>query len=458
MLTRVELLRLSRGIAIPDLVNESGMSRQHLLRIRKGEIEPRRDMIAALVSAFRHLTLEDIQPDDVIELSREESGPWRKEHKNRITADIEAWKRERDGAADLLKELRALPSSEWLDMLIARGRSDAIVRALIFEGRDLIDTQPERAELYFDVAARLADQLTMLRREFRMTLVGRAWLELANARRQLGRYTDALSALDVAERWFEGEPYATKELGRAWLAHGTILFKIGDLREAERYLHRAVNIFAAVDDHRRIARVRMVEAGVFFERSDFAGAREHWLSAAPALEAAKERHSLAIVWLNIGWCDLELNDAASARCWLEKALQAFTHLGCDVEVIRTRWCLARLTAIFENRNIGVRALAEVRTSFERHGLFIDAGMVSLDIAEALLLPPNRPKTAAQVCASLPELFRKAGATREAMKAITYLQEAARTGKLRVDDVKHVRVFLDRADERGEQFVAPGSAG
>lgn len=458
MLTRVELLRVSRGIEIADLLIEFGKSRQHLLRIRKGEIEPRRDMIAALVSAFRHLTLEDIQPDDIIELSREESGPWRKEKRSRFTVDVDSWRRERDAAADVLLELRSVAPGQWNDTLRRRNASDAVVRALVFEGRASIDSEPRHAERCFEAAVHLTEQLTDLRREYRVTLLGRAWLELANARRQIGRYGDSLAALDEAERCFEGEPYATKQLGRAWLARGTVLLKMGELAPAERSLRRSINIFAAVDDYRSIARVQLIEAGILFERSDFAGARERWLLAAPALQAANERHSLAVAWLNVGWCDIELNQKESARRWLTKALDAFKRLKCDVEVLRTRWALARLHALFDNRQSGVRELILIRSAFAEQGLLIDAGMVSLDIAEVLLLPPQRASAAAKACAVLPQLFRKGGASREALKAVAYLKEAASSRRLHAPDVKLVRDFLDRADARGEKFSPPEITG
>jgi DNA-binding Xre family transcriptional regulator len=120
VLTRLEIFRVSRGIAVGDLIAESGISRQHLLRMRKGELQPCRDMIAAVVSALRQLSLEDVQPEDVIELAVEESGPWRRQCPQRLTADIGEWKRERDAAADLLAALPKMPADEWLSFLEKR--------------------------------------------------------------------------------------------------------------------------------------------------------------------------------------------------------------------------------------------------------------------------------------------------------------------------------------------------
>jgi tetratricopeptide (TPR) repeat protein len=305
------------------------------------------------------------------------------------------------------------------------------------------------------VATELAERLTTIRREYRLALVGRAWLELANALRQLGLLREALDTLQKAERRFEGEPYCTKELGRAWLARGTILMKMGDLTGAEHYLACAVNIFAAVDDPRRIAKVRMMQAGVLFERSDFEGARSLWLAAIPALSAGRERHAVAVAWLNLGLCDVEQNRIPSAKTWLEKALHAFERIRCEVEVLRTQWALARIEALLEDRKSGLEALFRLRTAFEKRGLLTDGAMVMLDATEALLIPPGRPAAAAQICNSLPQLFERAGATREAQKAVAYLREAASAHRLTVDDVRSVKVFIDRAEDgREESFVPP----
>lgn len=457
MLTRLEILRLSRGIEPGMLEIESGISRQHLLRMRKGEIEPRRDMIAAVVSAFRQITLEDIQPEDVVELSVEESGPWKREPRNRNTADVDQWRRERDAASALIDEMHTRPPEKWLDILMAKGRSDAVVRALIFEGRSLIDVRASAAELHFRVAAALGEHLAELRHEYRMTLIGRAWLEMANARRQLGAYENALAAVDEAERRFEGEPYATRELGRAWHCRGIILSKMNRTPEARRSLRRAVNIFAAVDDHVRIANVRIVEGNLFFESGDFDSAHDLWVSIVPVLKAAKQNHSLAVVFLNLGWCEIERGDPPAARGWLEQALHGFMRLRADYEVLRTQWSLGRVQALHENRSQGLRALAAVRDRLEARGLTLDAGMVNLDIVEALLLPPQKPAAAMRICASLPALFQRAGAKREAMKAVAYLAEAAAARTLRIADVRHVRTFLDRQEGEGQSFVAPGAA-
>ena len=47
---------------------ESGYSRQHLLRIRKGQMEPTRPCIKAIVRALRRITHEEVKAADVFDL------------------------------------------------------------------------------------------------------------------------------------------------------------------------------------------------------------------------------------------------------------------------------------------------------------------------------------------------------------------------------------------------------
>jgi predicted transcriptional regulator len=69
-MTKLEAFIKSRGIKPAHLARESGYSRQHLLRIRKGRMEPTRRCIAAIVSATRRLARETVAAADLFDLER----------------------------------------------------------------------------------------------------------------------------------------------------------------------------------------------------------------------------------------------------------------------------------------------------------------------------------------------------------------------------------------------------
>ena len=71
MSTRLERYLKLKGIKPAHLARESGYSRQHLLRVRTGRMEPTRRCIAAIVAACRRLTHEPVRADDLFDLGDE---------------------------------------------------------------------------------------------------------------------------------------------------------------------------------------------------------------------------------------------------------------------------------------------------------------------------------------------------------------------------------------------------
>ena len=70
--SRLEQFIKSRGIKPAHLARESGYSRQHLLRIRTGRMEPTRRCIAAIAAACRRLSGESVRASQLFELDEED--------------------------------------------------------------------------------------------------------------------------------------------------------------------------------------------------------------------------------------------------------------------------------------------------------------------------------------------------------------------------------------------------
>ena len=72
MKTNLEAFLKSRGIKPAHLARESGYSRQHLLRIRMGRMEPTRRCIAAIAAACRRLSGESVRASELFELDADD--------------------------------------------------------------------------------------------------------------------------------------------------------------------------------------------------------------------------------------------------------------------------------------------------------------------------------------------------------------------------------------------------
>jgi hypothetical protein len=66
--TRFQGFLLTRQIKYAELARTSGYSRQHILRIRKGMMDPTRRCIKALVDACRRLTGKKVKASDLFDL------------------------------------------------------------------------------------------------------------------------------------------------------------------------------------------------------------------------------------------------------------------------------------------------------------------------------------------------------------------------------------------------------
>jgi hypothetical protein len=68
MPTRLEAFLKSRRLKPAHVARESGYSRQHLLRVRMGRMEPTRRCIAAISAACRRLSGEPVRAADLFDL------------------------------------------------------------------------------------------------------------------------------------------------------------------------------------------------------------------------------------------------------------------------------------------------------------------------------------------------------------------------------------------------------
>jgi len=68
MPTKLEAFLKRHRIKPAHLARESGYSRQHLLRIRMGRMEPTRRCIAAIVSACRRLSRQPVHAEELFDL------------------------------------------------------------------------------------------------------------------------------------------------------------------------------------------------------------------------------------------------------------------------------------------------------------------------------------------------------------------------------------------------------
>lgn len=452
-MTPLERFLRAKKIKPVVLARETGIARQHLAKIRRGSMEPRRDTIAAIVSALRRLTLEQVSAHDVFALTLE-SGP----HHAAEASPVAEHQASAAAVTFARKYFTGASDARWMAHLDARPEmtTATLVATLVLEARQDMDADVGRAAALAHFAAEVCARLP--RDDARVThLRGCAVVQYANALRHLGSYGDALAALDRAEADLSRSLTSANDLAQASYVRATVHWKQGKFDDATVAAGRAAVLFELLGDVRRLAYTRVLEASIAFEAGDAANARRLLLLVIPILTRLEDYRGLAAAWLSLGTAEGQLGNVTAAKRWLTKAGDAFQRLRVEPEMVRARWSLAYFTAIHEDREAGLKALRQAQRDFEDRRMPMEAGFVGLDLAEVLLLPPAVVAAATAVCTKLLALFRAGDVPRSAEKALALLCEATAIGRATPEFVRSVRTFMHVAErDAAATFQAPSA--
>ena len=451
--SRLEFFLAVHGVKPAHLAKEASISRQHLLRVRKGLMEPTRWKIAQIISALRRLTFLDVQPSEIFELS------------------VWALAGVRDEAASAGRRFRALmrsttfriaqvlqkPESEWAAGFAKHPVSEALVRQLVLTAHRSLDDKPQRAIAIHALAERLALSMPrFVNPNLRIALIGRTSLDRATAFRQLGRLPQAAQMLDRAEELFRSTPYCTHELAQAWYERAAVHFRLGEDDAAAVLTRQARGVFVLAGDRRRAAKARMIEACILVDRRQFAQARDAFRDSLPTFKAYGDQEALASAHLNLGSTEMHLGHFAAARSALGAAVTEFTKLGMRGEVVRARWNLAHLAAFHTDRESGLRLLRQARADFANLGMTGSAASVGLDLVNALFADEGAAEEAVQLARAVFREFEKSGATKNALEALAYLRDALQRREPNGQLIEDVQTFVQRAPRYPGAVFTPQS--
>lgn len=338
-------------------------------------------------------------------------------------------------------------------------RTAGIVRKLCSEARELRERQPMHALVVADAAIAIADQLSVSRYPAPLLdeLRGNGWYERANVLRYLGRYPEALDALDVSARAFGRSPVSAFTGAIVDYLRSVIYVELDCNDDARRLARKSARIFRQFGENERFVHAKIVEASVLFHQDDILAARELFLTLLPIAKTLARPETLARLFANVANCELRLGEFVSAESYLSRALSLYEALGLETGKIRTRWNIGSLRIAAGDVEEGLLRLREARREFEQIGAHTDAALVTLDIVEALLSTGEKRAAheAAQLCSGLAESFAAVGMTGNALTALAFLRQAFESGQATPDLVRHIRQYIEtRPDQEGSPFIPP----
>lgn len=206
--------------------------------------------------------------------------------------------------------------------------------------------------------------------------------ERANTLRYLGRYREGLVALDEAERVLQDVLVGGFEEARIAFTRATLLWKLREeTSRAETLARTAAETFRDFGDELRALHAEFLQAGILFQRREYARAREAFARTLASATVLDDGATLALAHLNLAACEQELARLPEAATHYEQARAMFEHLGMTVESLRAEWNLALLSLRAGHKADGIRRLRAAAEGFGRLGNPADAALVSLDLVE-----------------------------------------------------------------------------
>ena len=363
---------------------------------------------------------------------------------------------ENQDAAALLDEVLKGPAAWWRNKLLKagpHGRTAGVVRQLLERAPAAEQKSPTNGLEMLKLAIGIAEDLDVrdYPSDLIMSLRGQASRDYAHALMLVGRIPEALKAVERAESLFQQCSLADYDVARAQLVRATIVRYLDRVPEAIALAHDAAETLQRFGDQRRHANALVIEAAMYFESGSFREALALWRTADehPGIEDATR----VMVLNNIGLCYRELGEYDKAAEAITEAIAACEVLGMETPRVKARWALAAVIAGSGRAADAVPIFRQTWKELEHLGMEAEAGLVGLELAEALLILGMNDEVP-QICRTILDRFTRAGMTSRAITALAFLREAVAVGQAHPTLVRHVHDFLQHLPQQTAQLSAP----
>ena len=316
-----------------------------------------------------------------------------------------------------------------------------VVRRLCTAAHGLHEQRPEFSLLLARTAYAIASKLEEGPQTARRLYMGVSLREEANAFNYLGRFTEALKALNEAEKLFDKSPGADPhDIAIVWLIRATVFTELGRPDDALTLAPRAAEVFRDYGDRFRELSALLVEAHCLYIAGHNVEAAVAYDAIAARAHAEGHRNILACARDDAANAYLNLDEFDKAERNYIDALVLFDELGLATQKARVAWSLALVLVRRGELAKGAERLDAARGELQRLGLLHDYCLATLDWAAARLALGDTAGVA-EACKSIVIRFESEGMMRNARLALAYVHEALARKTATSALLQQVRVYL-----------------
>jgi tetratricopeptide (TPR) repeat protein len=345
-------------------------------------------------------------------------------------------------AAELLDSLANTPMTWWRTAVMksAAGRTPGMVHKLLERVRTEVRKSPARALELTTLAVDIANEIGLIDYPSDLVIAARAdaWRDHAYVLQYLGRYPEAVAAVDEAERLQRETAIPDYGLARIKLVRANILMSTDKRSEAITLAEEAAKVFLEFGDRVKYATARMTQASTLHEHGFIREALQIWESIKD--EECLEELTRILVVYNLGLGYRGIGETAKAVEHITLAAAEYELLGMTAEAARARWALGTTLVSAGKFMPAITLLERAWKELEALEMEADAALVALELAETLLVIEQAERVP-QICRMLLDRFTRVGMTSRAITALSYLREVVAVGKAQPPVFRQVREFL-----------------
>lgn len=350
---------------------------------------------------------------------------------------------ERNAARPIVRALRNSGRDVWDVEIPQSWRTAGFVQELTALADELLEADPRESLLLAQLALAIATSIPAGTYEapIQAQIEGTAWRDIGTAHKYLSEYDAALRAYDAAQRAFASANSLAHDDAIVVFARAIVLADLQRRAEARRLLDDVDPVFRAFADQRRLLHVKILTANMFIEEHRWQEARET-LQAVLSEVPEDDLYGRAAVRDNLAVAYTELGLYGEAVPMFYAALQILTELGLSVEVARCEWNIARLLLRRNEFEKAAPMLSRARATFLEKTIPEEAGLIGLDLTDALIALGKNDAAHELVAAVLSE-FTAAKLNTRALTALAYLRDVLPSTPKPENAVRHVRDYVDR---------------
>ncbi|MFL6201689.1 MAG: hypothetical protein ACJ76J_21160 [Thermoanaerobaculia bacterium] len=233
------------------------------------------------------------------------------------------------------------------------------------------------------------------------------------------------------------------------------------LRRAQRNLPESLSLLELAEDiggPEMKGRLLIKKAKILEAQDELETAIATLEEAEPHVDPEREPHLWLCARHNRMWCLTTAGRHAEAEELLPEVKLLSRKLGKELDHVRLRWAEGRIAAGLKRTQQGIDLLTQVRAEFVSRKIWIDAALVTLELA-VVFLRQGRTDMVKTLAVHLAPIFRSNGVQPEAMAALTLFRKAADQEKVTLDLAERLVAFLRKAEHDPElKFHAPPSGG